>query len=35
MVFLADAMWLKFKPSLNGINLDLVYVPRDLSLSLA
>ncbi len=32
MVFLIAAMWLKFRPSLNGIALDLAYMPYGLSL---
>jgi hypothetical protein len=35
MVFLIDAMWLKSRPTLNGIGLNLAYVPRGLSLGLS
>ncbi len=27
MVFLIDAMWFKSRPNLNGVGLDLAYVP--------
>jgi len=35
MVFLVDAMRLKSRPNLNGVGLDLAYVPCGLNLSLA
>jgi len=35
MIFLINAMWLKLRPSLSGIGLDLAYVPHGLRLGLA
>ncbi len=35
MTFFINAMWFKSKPSLNGVALDLAYVPHGLSISLA
>jgi hypothetical protein len=35
MVVLIDAMWLKSRPNLSGLPLDLAYMPHGLSLGLA
>jgi hypothetical protein len=35
MVFLINVVWFKSGPSLNGIALDLAYMPCGLSLGLA
>ncbi len=35
MIFLIDVMWLKARPNLSGVGLDLAYVPCGLNLSLA